>query len=105
MLNHVVQILNEALFCDHTAISELYRHRVACNERLVDHPSIVCWTAEETGSSPMVSMLGLINGMFATEGPYRIAARISDAGVLQRFIVVEMQGDRPVAANEMKVIG
>lgn len=104
-LQQIIDFLNEAVALDREAITALYKHRVACNEDLADHPSIIIWSAEETGSSPMVSMLGLLNGALATEYPRRIAAKINDSGIVEGFCVVVMPNGLPVEESEIKVIG
>lgn len=83
-IEHAVAVLNEALELDPDAVSELVGHRVSCNERLAEHPTIQVWVDK-------VGILGILNGLFGadSQGFGAIAADIEDeTGKVTGFKVI-----------------
>lgn len=54
----IVRILNEALEADPEAIQALHLHKVSCNERIANHPTIQV----SCKGTNRLRILGLING-------------------------------------------
>lgn len=64
LIQRVVDLMNEALEADQTAISNLINHRVPCNETLADHPTIQCGIRSPAAlSDTTVGLLGILNGI------------------------------------------
>jgi hypothetical protein len=73
LLGIVLDTLNEAYEADAPAINDLIEHRVPCNERLADHPTI------QVGGNPTeVGMLGVINGIVERLTGKRVASKWCD---------------------------
>lgn len=62
----VVEILNEALRLDPSAINALIRTRTECNAALDNYSNVQTWSG--AGKAPLVGVLGLLNGIFAGDG-------------------------------------
>jgi len=60
-LNQTVIYLNQLLEADPQAISGVIEARVACNDKLANHPSVVIFKQD---SANLVGMLGILNGLF-----------------------------------------
>lgn len=83
MIDHAVQILNEALALDPSTITRMMMNRFMCTQALADHPSII---ADDMG--PTVGPLGIINGIFGLDedGNGSIAAVIDEStGLITGF--------------------
>ena len=62
LAKQVVDMLNDALENDYTAISSLFQVRVYCNSKTAEHESIQVFQTAK--NSYIVGFLGLLNGMF-----------------------------------------
>jgi hypothetical protein len=63
-----VDLLNSAFADDPIAVKALVGHRVACNSKLADHPTVqVGGGVGSPKSKHGVSILGLLNGFFGTD--------------------------------------
>lgn len=63
-IDHVIEVLNEALLIDPEAIQSLLAIRVPCNQKLADHPTI---QVMERNGKYTVGVLGLLNGIFGAD--------------------------------------
>lgn len=68
----IINSLNDALELDHNSIFDLIKTRKVCNFKLVSHPTIP--VTDVTPNAPMVSVLGLINGILVSAGILKITA-------------------------------
>lgn len=83
-------LLNEALKCDPYAISSLCNHRIACDSRLVRHPTV---QVERSADADKVGMLGVINGICERVTGHKIAAVYDNEynkALVTDFIVVTL---------------
>lgn len=86
-----VDLLNELLQCDQGAVEALVEHRVPCNKKLLNHPTVQC--------NNTVGMLGIINALFGTidEGPRKgwglITAVFDDEDLLTGFKLTDEDGN------------
>ncbi len=62
-IQHVLDVLNEAVKADKAAIKNLIAQRVTCNKQLADHPTIQVAQNKE-GNEWEVGFLGVLNGLF-----------------------------------------
>ena len=86
-IEHMIEVLNEALQLDPAAMSCLVESRVPCNNALAEHRSIqVLGKRSKDKLFCTVGLLGILNGMMEY-GPERITAIYSDDGVLTCFKV------------------
>jgi len=97
--------MNEAFALDHAAIIALINKAVPCNFDLVDHPTIQCSTIDGLdGSAPVVSLLGILNGLFGltdqNRGSIEIIVDDNDTAKLLGFQVGP--GAEPVAVIETR---
>lgn len=90
----ILKLLNAAVKADAAAIGKLVDHRVPCNDKLADHPTIQCGVVStpESSDRPVVGMLGLINGILGefyqwNGDPLRMVCAVidDDDGKLLRF--------------------
>ena len=65
--DQIVALLNEALSLDKAAIEALFAHRVACNQKIEDHPTIVVGDPMN-GMPASLGVLGLLNGIVGLDG-------------------------------------
>ena len=63
-IDHVVEVLNSMLAADPVATKSMFMHEVACNENLLEHPTIGVRCSPEAAGDYSVTPLGLINGFF-----------------------------------------
>lgn len=61
LANRIIGSLNEYLGLDQEAMASLVEFRVPANDSLLNHPSVQ--VAVDEGSSPMVGILGILNGI------------------------------------------
>lgn len=73
-------LFNEALETD-PKIGSLLTHRAMCGEKLLDHPTIQ--VGESKSGTYSISMLGLLNGVFAQDGDVLFIE--VDKGKVHRF--------------------
>ncbi len=85
---NIVEFLNSLLEWDRLSIGELIRNRVPCNDALVSHPTVPCFSREETGNVNRVGVLGLLNGIAAMDNGRAIGAEFDPDGILVRFHLV-----------------
>jgi hypothetical protein len=76
----VVKSLNRMLDADPKAISDIFLHRVACNENLANDPA--CVVQDHPDGYCQVGVLGIINGFFGFNeiGIGQIAMAVRDDG-------------------------
>lgn len=93
-VDHVVNFLNSVLVLDPVAIERLIETRVACNDKLVEHPTVVVMPTGE--NTFVVGFLGMLNGILGVQsavekkpGCGRIAAYFNDDGKLTKFIRID----------------
>lgn len=87
-VSRAVTVLNDALARDREAITRLVNMRIACNDRLAAHETVQVRLYDRT---PMVGVLGLINGILGdnqaavigAEGPLDSAGRFLQ---VRRFV-------------------
>jgi len=60
----IVTILNRAFQTDPRAIEALFKHKVTCNEKMIEDPTI---NVGYKGGLPTLGVLGLINGLIGRE--------------------------------------
>lgn len=75
-LDHVLEVLNDALEIDPEAMNDLVEARVPCSEALAEHPTIQVHTvrmtvfsnnkSEET-KTHTVGLIGILNGLFGAD--------------------------------------
>ena len=88
-ITKAIEVLNDALERDPSAITELVNMRAGCNESLAGHPTI---QVQKFGDSHRIGILGLINGVFGGGPSGDIGAKGSlDAGTgkfvrVKRFV-------------------
>lgn len=58
-----VELLNELLTIDPTCINALFTHRVRCNDKMADHPTV---QVRPHAAKYTVGVLGLLNALFGT---------------------------------------
>lgn len=63
----IVDLLNQAVKADPSAMHALVVNRVPCTDALADHPTIVV-DDEGTPGYPHVGLLGILNGITGLEG-------------------------------------
>jgi len=68
-------LLNEALQLDQGGISKLFEKEVWCNEGIVNHPTIQCKVPHWSSGKGFVGVLGVLNGIFYSEGKIIVAHR------------------------------
>ena len=78
----VLDVLADAFALDRDAVRRLFDYRVACNEKLAEHPKIVIQLMSHNN---MVGVLGLINGILGAAGQPLVAAIYSQEGALIGF--------------------
>jgi len=85
-IEDTIMFLNSLLRIDRAAVSQLVGHRVPCNDRMANHPSVQV-QADPGGKNPSVGFLGVLNGMFGIdeEGWGQIAMEIADDGNILYF--------------------
>lgn len=81
----IVDLFNEFYKADPEAATKLFSTRVACNDAVADHPSII--VSGGTGEW-RVGIAGVLNGLFGEE--HRIAMLIEDDGRLSGFKVAKV---------------
>ena len=103
-VEQVVELLNQALEADETALTDLIQTRVACNKKLAEHSSIQVGLAPGCNSEDKklfyeVGILGLLNGLFGVDEKSwgAIAAEMNKTGHVNRFMVREPWSDLPEA--------
>jgi hypothetical protein len=67
----VVATLNEAFRLDPAAMDEIICRRVACNQSIKNHPTILPWRhPTEEGAEPQLTLgfLGILNGILKGQG-------------------------------------
>lgn len=86
-VDEAIDVLNAAKEADLDAIQALVGHRVPCNERLANHPTVQVGRRLEPFS---VGMLGIINGLFGVDEKEWgfIGAEYKGDGTLLRFVRV-----------------
>jgi hypothetical protein len=67
----VMANLNELVKVDVQAIDELIEKRVPCNQKMIDHPTVVCLEGK-------VGLLGVLNGILQPLIGHCIAAELDD---------------------------
>lgn len=83
----MVSFLQEVADADPAAFRALIEHRVPCNDRLADHPTVQVGPARE-GKGIEVGMLGVLNGFCGTvdggrfDGWGGIAAELKEDGTV-----------------------
>ena len=84
-VDKAIEALNRALKKDPTAIQQLFRTEVPCNDDLAADPDI---QVKVEGKKCFLRPLGLINGLFgaAADGFGKVVAICSDDGVFQKFV-------------------
>ena len=89
-ITNVIDLLNNALKDDPIAISALVNHKVFCNDKLANHPTIQVDGYSEKGKFK-VGLLGILNGFFGIDENQRryISAIIEDDGTVIRFEIKE----------------
>lgn len=60
-ITKAVRVLNEAIEADHSAIIQLFRIKIPCGPKLVEHPTI------QVSKQHTIGTFGLINGLFGTD--------------------------------------
>lgn len=63
-IDEVIEFLNSLIAIDASAVAELVKTHVPCNEALAEHPTVQAST-DFYGCN--VGMLGIINGMFGVD--------------------------------------
>lgn len=83
----VVALLNELTAMDPAAMHNLVESRVECNEAIADHPTVqVSGCVNGDGSTYEFGILGLLNGLFGTDGlSYGAISASFEEGRLLRF--------------------
>jgi len=71
-VDHLVETLNGILLVDRKAVSELLKVRIPCNEDLLEHPTVQ--VRKYPGEQATVGVLGLLNGIIATDNADPIIA-------------------------------
>lgn len=81
VLDVAIDMLNDILEADPKAISELFTHRVSCNNELADHRTV------QVRDDNTVSALGVLNGLFGVDesGWGYIAAVCNEDGLIVKF--------------------
>jgi hypothetical protein len=65
LIQQIVDVVNDAINSDSSAMRALFENRVPCNQRLADHPTIqVSKENEDVGYT--VGLLGLLSGIAGT---------------------------------------
>jgi len=94
----VVHHLNNFLLHDSKAISDLFNHRVECNEELANHPTVQVRGYEFDGDTQVrptkkfkVGLMGILNGICGVDEKDigYIAMCVDDNGNIEQFIVRE----------------
>lgn len=94
-LSAFLRVLNEAQAADPVALNALLNHRVECNAKLADHPTIQVRPMTFSGRAIVtksdldrceVGALGLLNGLIEATTGERIAAVWDDNDKLIGFI-------------------
>jgi hypothetical protein len=62
-IQDVINLLNEALELDKSAIKNLIHQKVSCNKKLAEHPTIHV-SVNSKNTEFKVSLLGMLNGLF-----------------------------------------
>ena len=76
----VLKILNEAIDADPGAVRALFAVHVECNQKLADHPSIIC-----TAEPAHVGLLGILNGLVYPLTGEKLCGCYDETGKLLRF--------------------
>lgn len=71
LAQEIINRLNQITLDDPKAMNALFSYRVPCNQKLVDHPTVVC--LDNT-----VGILGILNGLLSDILNTRIAAVVED---------------------------
>ena len=85
-ISKALQVLNEALELDPSAITELVNLRVGCNKGLTNHATIHVGVYDGVAK---VGVLGLINGVIGNSPSGVIGAKGSIDGQTGRFVRVQ----------------
>ena len=64
IINHLVNVINQAIDADHVAMKALFENRVPCNSKLAEHPTIQSMQDENVGYT--VGLLGILCGIAGT---------------------------------------
>lgn len=80
-------ILNEVVEKDPEAANNLFGHRVECNKKIADHPTIQV-SMYPPDNIPKIGIIGILNGMFGIRknGFGALAAEIDDNNKIIRFV-------------------
>lgn len=125
MLCEAVEVLNEALRADPVAMRRAIFHRIECNDKLGDHPTIQCGVRKRTDANyppgteftksewaekvTTVGALGLINGLFGVHpaGHGFICVVVDDdkAGTILRFELTDAITMQDVESSNLKQVG
>lgn len=73
---HLTVYLNALLALDQEAIRKLMETRVACNDELRDHPTVLVEWPE--GEAARVGLLGVLNGFLLSQDAGIITAHFTD---------------------------
>lgn len=89
-VERAARVLNEALSLDPVAVNALVSHRVPCNARLADHPTIQVG-APAAGEPGNVGMLGVINGILGVDAESwgALVAIVDDKNEVLEFRALE----------------
>lgn len=84
--DEVCDLLNEALNMDPNCINDLVSHRVQCNDKIANHPTIQVRQYIDD-KYPKLGLIGLINGMFGIreDGMGAICADVELNGKILKF--------------------
>lgn len=88
LADQFIDVLNELIEADSTAIQDLIEHRVSCDEELGVHPTVQTML---DGKAYTVGLLGILNGLVGViesgpkEGWGFISAVYDDDGKLVKF--------------------
>jgi hypothetical protein len=66
-LDDAIAVLNELVTADRDAMDALVERRVACNEKLVAHPTA---QVRQTGDQNLIGLLGVLNAIFGVDDEY-----------------------------------
>lgn len=83
----VINILNEVVEKDPEAANSLFGHRVECNKKIADHPTIQV-SMYPPDNTPKIGIIGILNGMFGIQkdGFGALAAEVDDNGKIIQFV-------------------
>lgn len=88
-LDEILDRLNSALEADRKAVSYLITHKICCNDKLADHPTVQCGMLNKDQYT--IGMLGIINGIIGIkdDGYGYICANIDENGIVLEFVATQ----------------